>query len=179
MQKALDILLVPINALKSLIELIWSLIQQILDFLLNLPKTLLEGFKSLLEFLFVPSEDILTSNFTTLKDSFNSKFPNSNLEFLEELTTNNYSSNVIDVIPYANNNLTIGSVVIPINTSFITDRFYSLWNNYKDVFQSWISGFSYLLLGIYNYSQILYAIRRSSPVSTTQPSPYKQLSLFD
>lgn len=84
---------------------------------------------------------------------------------MEDLTQSTRSISTKSVNP-----ITVGNVTVGINTSFILDKFYSIWNNYKTTFQSWISGFMYLLLGIYNYNQLIYALRGSTFINNTQMS---------
>lgn len=42
-------------------------------------------------------------------------------------------------------------------------------NSAKSTFHNWISGFIYILLAIYNYTQLLWLIRGSYPIGSTPP----------
>jgi len=136
------------------------------NFIKTIPTTIIDFLKE----FFIPEKDVLTNEFISIKDAFTAKYPTADLKFMEDLTNTQSAqlrSTSIDSI-------TVGDVTIGINTSFILNKFYSIWGNYKTTFQSWISGFMYLLLGIYNYNQLLYALRGTTPIYGTQMSDSKQ-----
>lgn len=143
------------NAVKKVIELlsrllddIKSFFKSILDFLKleNLKKTFFDIFK----YLFVPSDDFFTKNFTELKSDFNKKFNvESTVSALSELKSAK-ATGFSDVYM-------MGQKVI--DMSFL--------NNSVAIIKKYTDWFFWLLLALYHYNQIYYFVRGTYPIRST------------
>ncbi|GFP78558.1 hypothetical protein [Clostridium fungisolvens] len=123
----------------------------------DLPNLILDGLKNLLVSLFVPSDNYFTNNFNSLKDSVSSKFGNSDLNELKQLGQVGGS-----VSTSMTADLKVGGVSF---TGKVVD--FSWIDKYIDTIHGWVAGLMGIMLLIYNYSQILWLIRGTSPIVTS------------
>lgn len=158
-----DTVVALFNFLKDILVNIFNFLKDVLvnifNFIIKIPELILDGLKN----LFIPNQETLTAKLTAIRDTFSSKFPNANLNILNRAVDSS-SANTFVV-----NNTKYVTIMGKTYEVEIMSVFYRFWNTYKDIFQGWISGFMYLLLAIFNYRQVLYLIRGSSPIESTPP----------
>lgn len=152
-----DVIPVPETELGSLqgifsgVQNLAQLLQRILDGIIALPVTL----ANMLKALFIPADGFLVSEFNAIRGDFNGKFPNANLEPLDDL---NITEKKLDDI----------WIDIMGVRAKIVDMSWA--NNMKGTINYWVGGFMYLLLSIYNYNKIYFLIRGTYPIKNYGPA---------
>jgi len=128
----------------------------IISSIVNLPSTIINGFKDLFTTLFVPSNDYFTGTFGSVKEKAMNKFGVHDLNGLNQLNVSESSPNDVSVTLIVSGVSFTGKII---DMSFI--------DKYRNTFKAWVGGFIAVLLIIYNYSQVLWLIRGTSPIVTT------------
>lgn len=136
-----------------------SLLSSILDFFINFFSNLLEFVKD----IFIPKDNVLIDNYNSTLDYAKNKLNYADLSALNNLSS---SANALAV---TQDNFVASFNLMGVKMSLpVVDM--SIVNSVKSIFQGWISGFIYILLAIYNYSQILWLIRGTHPIGSTPGS---------
>ena len=109
---------------------------------------LLELLGNLLRGLFVPESGFFENQFNTMFNTIKSKLPIAALTDIFD-TVDDYSSVGASAVDFPN--YSVGGLNIGLN-NFIRFDFI---NQYKEVYFSWIRGFTYIGLAIFNINQIM------------------------
>lgn len=113
----------------------------------------------LLKNLFVPSEDYLSNQFYNIKNDLENKLSyTSYIDLLEILEIDESGENIsISLSDY--------SISTGINVSLNNFIDFSIFDEYKNVYFSWIRGFTFVFLIIYNINQVYKLIRGHSLIT--------------
>lgn len=115
---------------------------QLFSNILNLPSLIIEGFKDLLQFLFVPKDGFLDDKISSVKDTLAKKFDVATYEELLK-ALKGYVSGTLDFGGYIN---------------------ISVWTNHMDTLKNFIRGFFYPLIVIGDIKWIIWLLRGTSPL---------------
>lgn len=128
---------------------ILRILLEILKFLLGLISNLMKALMSLLLTLFVPRGDFFPEQFNKLEVAFTGAVGDSGIDFLNQIRN-------VTASPWQDLEFTVmgyrGSIKLSVVQSI------------ADTVRPWIVGFFSLLLGLYNYNQLYFAIRGVYPI---------------
>lgn len=144
-----------IEGIGNLFSTLWDFLTNIWEGIKNIPSAILDGLKNLLQWLFIPDADFFENKITDFKNKLNEKthyqYYLDSLKEIESITdltgdTDNITTHV-DLKNYKlNDKLTI-------NMNKFID--FSIFNDYKSTWYSWIRVVIYIALAIYNINQVI------------------------
>lgn len=146
----------PGNIIKGIGEFfntMWKWLEDIWEVIKGIPQAIIDLLGDLLKWLFVPNENFFNNNIEEIKEKISQKIPYQDyVELFETIkTVENGEDLSIDLPDYQiSENLTVKQ------KKFID---FGKVTKYKDTWYSWLRGFTFIFMIIYNINQITKFLR--------------------
>ena len=147
------------ETLGSFFTNLWTWLGNLWESIKSIPSTIIEGLKTALQWLFVPSNDFFTNKVDEFKTALNQKIP-----YQQYIASLRDIESISDVTGDTDN-ITLG---INLNNYSVFDRLtinmnkfidFSIFSNYKSTWYSWVRVVTYIGLVIYNINQTIKFLR--------------------